>query len=168
MCRNSYLDIDEFVSVTPSSIEFTEAWATSFVVGAHQYSLRIETAFLAELGLEGFCVEQGIHPPDHGKAHFIKFDNALNEQNPAAAFGRLPPAHRLQITELRQLAFKLAGGIELFCLSYQPDILIGVPNDSKLELWYRHLCQRNSFAGHLLDVRPTHYHSHGVLFIQRL
>lgn len=168
MSQNFYLDIDGFVSVIPSSAEFGEAWGTSFVVGAHQYSLRIETALLAELGLQGFCEEQGILLPRHGKAHFIKFDNALNEQNPADAFGRLPPAHRLHITELRQLAFKLAGGIAHFCRSYHPDILIGVPNDSKLELWYRHLCQRNSFAGHLLDVRRTHYHSHGVLLIQRL
>lgn len=161
-------EVKGFSPVLPSSPEFLEAWATAFTVGCHQYGLRIEAAWLEALGLDGFPREQGLPVPAGGKGYFLKFDNAINEQDPKRAFGRLPPPQRLTITEMQELASKLAGGIETFCHDHAPDFLIGVPNDAKLELWYHHLCRRSRFAGHSLDVRSTAYHSHRVLLIQRL
>jgi hypothetical protein len=143
------------------------AWGTSFEVGRHTYTMKVEEVELAEYGLEYFYDELVISTPVSGSGLLIKFDNIENELGENTAYQRLPSDMQLSIRELLHLERFLVGGAMEFMKSYDAPMLIGVPNDTKLERWYKRLAARVSQVGFHVEMRATSFHRHKVALICR-
>lgn len=137
-------------------------------MGAHIYTMRFESAAATDLGLEGFFEEQRLRVPAGTTAHFVKFDNVLNELDVGSEYRRLPRQARLSVGEIRLLGGRLAEGVRSFCDELTIDTVIGVPNDAALAHWYARLCRGASMPGYLIEMRETRYHTREVLVIHRL
>ncbi|HEV7368418.1 hypothetical protein [Arenibaculum sp.] len=130
--------------------------------------MRFELADAADLGLDGFFEEQRLRSSADNAAHFVKFDNAINELDVGSEFRRLAKDERLSTGEIRLLADRLAEGIRSFCNDSAVGTIIGVPNDAALARWYARLCSAASMTDYLIGMRETRYHTRNVLVIHRL
>jgi hypothetical protein len=143
------------------------AWGTSFEIGKHIYTMKVEEIELSAYGLEYFYAELMTPLPDDGVGFLIKFDNMENELMVGDAHRRLPADKRLSIKEFLHLEKLLVGGVMSYMTDYAVPMLIGVPNDSKLERWYHRLMARVDQPGFRVGMRRTYFHPHGVALICR-
>ncbi|WP_298373675.1 hypothetical protein [Azospirillum sp.] len=161
------VDPGVFSIVEPSSHEVINAWGTSFQIGNHFYSMRVETVSPNDLGLDGFYKEQRVDSLVSSVCFVVKFDNAVNEIETGHNYKRLPDGDRLKIGEMLRLQQFLAGGIQRFLSDHNPPFLIGIPNDVKLANWYAQLARRSLLVGHCAEMRSTAFHKHKVLLVCR-
>lgn len=168
MRRIRPIQIPAFVEAIPETSDCYLAWSATFLVGEHVYALRFEAMQVDDDNYRAFCVEQQIPTGQDRTLHFIKFDNVLNEVGIGTEYQRLPPGTRLTISELWGLAECLAGGIQQFVNAYEPNMIVGLPNDAKLEMWYRRLIRRSYINGRLVEMRESSYHPRNILLIHRV
>lgn len=143
------------------------AWGTSFPVGKHIYTMRVEAVELEEYGLQYFYDELGLPRPSDGAGLLFKFDNLENELEEGAAYRRLPCDKRLSMKEFLELERFLVGGVLRYMEDNDPPMVVGVPNDSKLERWYGHLAMRVNQPRFYVEMRRTGFHPRKVALVRR-
>ncbi|HYF88242.1 hypothetical protein [Azospirillum sp.] len=142
-------------------------WGTSFPIGNLIYTMRVEAVELEEYGLEYFYDELGLPRPSDGAGLLFKFDNSENELEEGAAYRRLPRDKMLSMKEFLELERFLVGGVLRYMEDKGPPMIVGVPNDSKLERWYSHLATRVNQPNFCVEMRRTGFHPRRVALVRR-
>jgi hypothetical protein len=160
----SPLDPGPFKQTDPITEGCHAAWATSFMLGSRVFYMTFEANRSDGTDYKPFCDEQGLSCEE---IVVVKFDNEHNVE-PKEMFKRMPIAYRMRTHEMLQLQRYLAGGIDRFLAEFNPNALVGVPNDAKLGRWYTRLSSRFEPLGRLIEMKESAYHEHRVLVIQKV
>lgn len=161
------IDPGPLPSLTAAANGVRAAWGTSFPIGNHIYAMRVEAVELEEYGLEYFYDELGLPRPSDGAGLLFKFDNSENEIEEDLAYRRLPRDKRLSVKEFLELERFLVGGVLRYMEDNGPPMVVGVPNDAKLERWYSRLAIRVNQPNFYVEMRRTGFHPHRVALVRR-
>jgi hypothetical protein len=163
MLRLSPLDPGSFTLTNPISDGCHAAWTASFELSGRIYTITFEASKADKEEYRPFCKEQSI---ECAELHIVKFDHEFNVM-PEDAFRRIPEEFRLSAAEMIALSRFLIGGVIRFAEELAPHVIVGLPNDSKLERWYARLSRRIDLTNHLIGMRHSAYHRHQILVIHR-
>lgn len=147
----------DFTPTKALSEYFDEGYSTSFVVAPLVYNMSFERWNPTRPEYKPLEEELKI---ELSTTYFVKFDNNLNTA-PESAYSRLDIQHRLSYGRMCCLTSYLVGGIEKFLVEAKPSAVIGIPNDKKLEKWYRRLATKIPAANYDVSLEQSNYCGEG-------